>query len=138
MGLAIIAAVVILAIIAYLIIFLPSRTKANNGVVQAVNWQRSIAIEAIGPVTHEDWKDQIPANGVIGNCSQQERSVESAPAPNSTEVCGTPYTVDSGSGAGQVVQDCEFHVYDDYCQYMIQEWTRVDEVVAQGNDPNPV
>ena len=137
-GVAVIAGVVILAILACIIMFLAGRTKANNGVVQTVNWQRSIAIEAIGPVTHEDWKDQIPADGAIGNCSQQERSVESAPVPNSTEVCGTPFTVDSGSGAGQVVQDCEYHVYDDYCQYTIQEWTRVDEAVLQGSDLNPV
>jgi len=66
MWLAIIAAVVILAIIACLIIFLAGRPKANNGVVQDVNWQRSIAIEAIAPVTHDDWKNQIPADGVIG------------------------------------------------------------------------
>jgi len=45
--------------------------------------------------------------------------------------------VDQGSGLGEVVQDCVYLVYDNYCSYTVQEWQVVDRVAAQGNDFKP-
>ena len=59
------------------------------------------------------------------------------PSPKSTEVCGTPYTVDTGSGAGKVVQDCEYRVYASYCDFTVLDWVVVNTAVAQGSDNNP-
>jgi hypothetical protein len=54
------------------------------------------------------------------------------------EVCGTPYTVDSGQGYAEVVQDCEYQVYDQVCTYTVEEWTQVDTITLSGIDFSPV
>lgn len=130
-----VVAALIIACGAYFIF--ANRTQPTRGVVENVNWERSVPIEALVPVEHEDWQDEIPAEAVLGSCSDALRSVESEPAPNSVEVCGTPYTVDSGSGFAEVVQDCEYEVYDSFCSYTQEEWQVVDEVVASGSDFSP-
>ena len=115
-----------------------NRTQATTGVVDNVNWERSVPVEALLPVDHEGWQDEIPAEAVVGTCSDEVRSVQDDPAPNSVEVCGTPYTVDSGSGFAEVVQDCEYEVYDAFCTYTLDEWQVVDVVVASGSDFAPL
>lgn len=130
-----IVAVLILACGVYLIF--ANRTKPTIGIVENVSWERSVPIEALGPVDHKDWEDEIPAEGVIGSCSQEVRSVQSEPAPNSVEVCGTPYTVDSGSGYAEVVQECEYEIYDSFCTYTLDEWSVVDVVVVTGENFEP-
>jgi hypothetical protein len=112
--------------------FLANKTSALAGVVDRVNWERTVAIEGFGPVKYQDWYDQVPSEGEIGSCSQEVRRVESEPVANSEEVCGTPYTVDSGDGTGDVVQDCEYRVYDDYCSYTLMEWSVVDQAALSG------
>jgi len=136
-GLAIGAVGVLLSICAVAYFVLGLRTTDTPAVVQSVMWERSIAIMEERPVTHEDWEDQIPAGAVIGSCSKEYRRTQSEPAPGAEEVCGTPYTIDQGDGTGKVVQDCEYRIYDNKCEYTVNEWTVVDKAVAQGNDPNP-
>jgi ribosomal protein L40E len=122
----------IFAAIAYML----GRTDAVDGTVQSVHWERSIPIEAIVPVEYSDWQDVIPQGAELGSCSEKLRSVEAEPVANSVEVCGTPYTVDTGTGYGDVVQDCEYQVYDQYCNYSVEEWRQVDSLVASGYDFN--
>lgn len=119
------------------IYFLFIRTSDATARVQSVHWTRAIAIEALAPVRHENWRDQIPADAVIGTCTQKVARVQDSPAPNAKEVCGTPYTVDKGNGYGEVVQDCQYEVYADWCNYTVQEWQVVDQVVAEGDDLAP-
>jgi len=126
-----------------LLAIITARTKEITGTVQGVSWERSIPIEGLVPVEHQDWADQIPTDAELGGCEQKVRSVEQEPAPNSVEVCGTPYSVDTGSGYANVVQDCEYHVYDDYCSYSVIEWKQVDVMSLSGSDyaatwPDPV
>jgi hypothetical protein len=59
------------------------------------------------------------------------------PDPNAKKVCGTAYTMDTGSGHGEVVQDCEYQVYADWCEYTAEEWKQVDAATVSGNDLNP-
>jgi ribosomal protein L40E len=113
-------------------------TSTVSGEVQSVGWERSVPILEFIPVEHEDWQDQIPSDGEVLSCDSKEREVVSEPVANSKEVCGTPYTVDTGGGAGEVMQDCEYHVYDDYCTYTLLEWSPVDTVTLTGNDFSPV
>lgn len=108
------------------------RTTSLTGSVQQVQWERSIAIEAYGPVTYSDWQDELPAAAEDIACEQKFRYVSDTPEENAEEVCGTPYTVDSGSGFADVVQDCEYHVYDAFCSYTVVEWSQADTVVASG------
>jgi ribosomal protein L40E len=134
---------VLVCIAAAVFILLGMRTEAVTGTVAGVGWERTIPIEALVPVEYRDWRDQIPASAEILNCDQEVQSVESEPQPNSEEVCGTPYSVDTGSGFAEVVQDCEYHVYEDYCTYSVIEWAVIDTASLSGNDffpewPNPV
>ena len=132
---ALIAGLIVLCCIgAAVIYFLFLRTSDLTGTVSGAGWERSVNIEGLIPVKYQDWRDQIPSDGEILDCKQEVRSIESEPQPNSEEVCGTPYTVDTGSGVGEVVQDCEYHVYDDYCSYSVVEWAVVDTVTTSGND----
>jgi ribosomal protein L40E len=140
-GLIIILVLVCLA--AAVFIFLSMRTEAVTGTVAGVGWERWVSIEGLQPVKYSDWRDQIPSDAEILSCDQEVRSVEGEPQPNSEEVCGTPYSEDTGSGYAEVVQDCEYHVYDDYCTYSVIEWAEIDTVSLSGNDfsqkwPDPV
>jgi hypothetical protein len=107
-------------------------------VVDNVNWERSVPVEAFLPVEHKGWEDEIPAEAVMGACTEEVRSIQSDPASNSVEICGTPYTVDSGSGFAEVVQNCEYEVYDSFCTYTLDEWQVVEEVMSSGSDFSPV
>ncbi len=119
------------------IYFLFIRTTDTTARVASVHWTRAIAIEALAPVRHENWRSQIPADAVIGTCTQKVEHVQDSPAPNAKEVCGTPYTVDKGNGYGEVVQDCQYEVYADWCEYTVQEWQVVDQIAVEGNDLSP-
>lgn len=131
----IILGLVIVACAAFFI--LSAHTSNAVGVVRLLSWQRSIAIMEQKPVQHKDWKDQVPSDAKLGTCQQQVRRTQDQPGPNTQKVCGTAFTKNLGNGAGQVVQSCHYNVMDDYCDYTVNEWVKVDAVVAKGNDTNP-
>jgi len=133
------AAVVIIVIVFFIVMaVLGGRTKDTlDAYVSNVHWERAVVIEGIGPVSKEGWFDDIPGDAEIGSCRQELYSTQSEYAPGAEEVCGTPYVEDTGSGAGEVVQDCEYHIYADYCDYTVLDWTQVDQVVLQGEDIYP-
>jgi hypothetical protein len=114
-----------------------ARTEDLRATVQDASWELAIPVEALVDVENRAWEDQIPAGAVLGQCEQQVREVVDQPVPNSVEVCGTPYAVDSGSGFAEVVQDCSYEVYDAYCRYTVQEWRQVDLAVASGRGFSP-
>jgi ribosomal protein L40E len=119
-------------------IFLLTRGASETvAQVQSVEWTYEIELEERGPVTREDWRDQIPSGARLGNCQQKVRSVEQEPVAGAKEVCGTPYVVDTGTGKGETVQDCEYEVSDDWCQYTVTDWKLAAPVVETGNDLNP-
>lgn len=112
--------------------------KNAIGSVSSVAWQRSIAIQELHAVQYEDWEKDIPAGADIGSCSSRQSGVQDEPAANATKVCGTPYSRDLGNGRAEVLQDCSYYVYDEYCSYTVQEWTIVDTLQAQGSDYSPM
>lgn len=130
--------IVVLCLGGILYLVLAGRSEAQPAVVQSVQWERSIAILGEQPVEREGWQDEIPAEAEMGTCSEKFRYTQSEPAPGAEEVCGTPYTVDQGSGIAKVVQDCEYRIYDDWCSYTQLEWVVVDTESLQGGDTNPV
>jgi ribosomal protein L40E len=119
-------------VVGAILLILSLRTKETAARVQDLSWTRSIAIEGLVPVTYEDWRDEIPSGAVMGTCTQKVHHTQAEPAPNADKVCGTPYTVDTGSGYGEVVQDCEYQVYADWCKYEVEEWRAVDTVTLEG------
>ena len=131
-----IGAVVALIVICALLYFAFFKTSETTGTVQEVKWERSIPILALVPVTYETWMDEVPPGADLGTCRPEERYVSEEPVPRATEVCGTPYNVDTGGGYAEVVQDCVYHVYDDYCSYSVQEWSVVNTVVLTGENYN--
>jgi ribosomal protein L40E len=131
------AVAVLLLLIAGACCVLSTRTSDVTADVESASWTRTIAVEALMPAKHQAWRGQIPSDATLGTCRQEVRSVQDDPAPNSKKVCGTPYTVDKGSGYGEVVQECKYEVYDDRCDYTVPEWQTVDTAKLSGSDLNP-
>lgn len=127
--------VLILACGAYF--FFATQINPTVGIVSGVNWQRSVPVEALVPVEYHDWKDEIPPEGDIASCGEQVRSIQEQPGENSVEVCGTPYSVDSGSGYAEINQDCTYEIYDTYCSYTVDEWSVVVVEELSGRDFSP-
>ncbi|MEJ2756884.1 MAG: zinc ribbon domain-containing protein [Anaerolineales bacterium] len=124
----------VLACAAIYFIFL--RTSAVTGTVTDLDWERSYVLEQIVPVEYEDWATNIPADGEVVSCTQEEYESVSEPVEGSQEICGTPYTVDKGNGVAEVVEDCEYIVYADFCTYTLMEWAAVDTVSVDGSGLN--
>lgn len=130
---------IIFAVVAVLIVvgagwFLTSLFRTSDTIASVVDarWERSIAIMGPVPVRANGWRDEVPAGAAQLSCRQEVRSTSDSPQPGASEVCGTPYTLDTGTGMGRVVQDCEYQVYDDYCSYMTTQWGVIDTVVSSG------
>jgi ribosomal protein L40E len=109
--------------------------QTNDTMATAVDarWERSIAIMGQVPVQASAWRDEAPANAANLSCRAEVRSTSDSPQPGAQEVCGTPYTLDTGTGMGKVVQDCVYEVYDDYCTYTTLQWGVVNTVVQRGS-----
>jgi ribosomal protein L40E len=114
-----------------------ARTDQVSAVVSAVSWQRSQVIEAYQRVERKGWEDAIPSDATLVSCELQYRYDSNASRPIATEVCGEPYTIDTGTGLGQVVQDCVYRVYENYCTYTIMDWLPVETLVTSGEDLSP-
>jgi predicted nucleic acid-binding Zn ribbon protein len=129
----------ILVIIACLIgaYFLFFKSEEINATVTDVQWERSIVIEAYRQSTVRDWWDQIPESAEVLSCSEEYRYTSDSWEPNSTEVCGETYVEDTGTGVGEVVQDCTYDVYDQYCEYTVMEWQPIRTETESGTDLNP-
>jgi rRNA maturation endonuclease Nob1 len=119
------------------IYFLFIRTEELVGRVDGVQWERSIPIEALILVERQDWFDALPSDAEVGDCELEFRYTSDEPEPNSEEVCGTPYEVDTGSGFAEVVQDCVYEVYDDFCTYSVMDWQVFDTFTLTGTDLSP-
>jgi len=120
-----------------LVMFL-SRTSDVEAAVVDRSWQRVVSVQALQPVDRQDWRDEIPAGVELKNCQERLYTVADQPqGDNSVKVCGTPYTKDLGNGYAEVVQDCQWEIYEDYCTYTENEWRQVDRIVEQGNDGRP-
>ena len=132
-----IALVVVICGFAVWLIFSLLHTQSITGTVKDVSWMRTIYISEYDYVTEEGWLSEIPDDALIGDCELKYHHTQDEPAPNSDEVCGTPYSVDQGSGYAEVVQDCEYRVYQDYCQYQIEDWVVIDQETLSGNDNIP-
>lgn len=114
-----------------------SRTEDIIGTVQNVSWMTSVMIEQLQPVTRSSWTENIPTGADIQSCSLKYHHTQDTPTENSVEICGTPYQVDLGQGYAEAVQDCQYEVYQDYCEYVTLDWQQIDNITLQGNDNLP-
>lgn len=139
-GVSIVMILVLLAICAFGIVMLTRmlRTDVVNATVSSTKWERIVVVESYQLITESDWAANIPADATISSCSLEYRYDSDQPTENSEEICGTPYTIDTGTGVGQVVQDCYYRVYEDYCRYETMGWTVADTLRLSGTDLNPL
>ncbi len=117
-----------------------SRSTDVAASVAGRQWRSAVQIEALAPVKYQDWQDQIPSQAAVGECQTRVRQVvDREPiGQEARKICGTPYTVDTGSGVGKVVQDCQYEVMAPYCQYTLMQWAVVQTLTQQGSDAAPV
>jgi len=111
--------------------------ESIEGTVVGTSWVSSVSIEQYAPVTQEAWHDRIPQGGEVVECWQKVRHTVDEPVDGALEVCGTPYVIDTGTGQGQVVQDCVYEVSDDWCRYTIWLWQPGQSLRMEGRDLNP-
>jgi ribosomal protein L40E len=127
-------AIAVLVIIGLIwLVFSMFQTSDTIGTAVDARWERSIAIMGMIPVSDSGWRDQAPNEAANLSCSPRVRSTSDSPQPGAQEVCGTPYTVDTGTGMGQVVQDCVYEITDDYCTYTVLRWGVINTVVQRGS-----
>lgn len=133
------AAIVGLGLIAGCLILLMMLLKTDTieATVTSGEWERSVAIEAFTTVTGSGWWDEIPASAETQSCSQRYRYTSDTFEPNATEVCSEPVVEDTGTGVGEVVQECVYEVYDDYCEYTTMDWVLLTTVVESGSSWDP-
>lgn len=139
-GLAIGAGFLLLCVLAGIWYFTQTTTTTDTpATVSAVSWERIVAIEEQVRVTRSAWGDRVPDDGTIKQCELKPREMLSAPDPGrkSEKICGTPYEVDLGNGASEVRQDCQYQIYDDWCEYTQLDWQVADRVAASGSDLQP-
>lgn len=135
-GLAVLAGLAVICLIGYLVM-LGTRQQNLTGTVEQVNWSRVVFIQQLQDVTRSGWQEDIPAGAVLSACESRQHHTQDQPALGSLEVCGTPYIQDTGSGYGEVVQDCQYIVYQDYCTYTVQDWVNIEPLTLQGADLAP-
>jgi ribosomal protein L40E len=112
------------------------RTDVINATVASTRWERVVIVESYQLVNASDWAANIPADATISSCTLEYRYDSDQPTEHSEEICGTPYIVDTGTGVGQVVQDCYYRVYEDYCRYETMGWTVGETLRLDGTDLN--
>jgi hypothetical protein len=131
------ALVLLVCVVGFALVRLSNPDQQITAQVQGVSWTHSVPVLGLREVTRENWRNRIPSGAILGRCTPRHHHTQDEPAPRATEVCGTAYVVDQGTGHGKVVQDCEYMVYEDWCQYATQEWYQVDVLSLSGNDAFP-
>ncbi len=132
MGWAIMIGVAVVAIAVFGFLFWGSQTEEQTLTAVDADWRTVVAVQRLVPVEHTAWSDEVPSGVRVERCRPEVRSISDTPVAGAEEVCSEPYVLDTGSGVGEVVQDCEYRIYDDYCSYLVEEWREVDSVVASG------
>lgn len=135
----VIGAIILIALIIGSILLFRWLGQTNDvqATVTQVYWEHSVAVEEYLEVTESDWWDELPEEAAVLSCSMAYRYTSEEPEPNATEVCGEAYVVDTGTGIGEVVQECVYEVYDDYCDYTAWVWTPINPIVASGSNLSP-
>ncbi len=145
-GLVAVAGILVLILCLAVVLFSGGDRGSNQGgiTVQQVPaqvsdayWKRAILVQALLPVQRQGWQPDIPSGATVGACQQRVYRTFDAPVPNSVEVCGTPYVVDTGTGVGEVVQDCQYQVFENYCSYTVMGWQTAAPLVLEGSGLSP-
>lgn len=111
---------------------LASSSKGVEATLRESYWQTSLVIEGLRAVERSNWREEIPVEATVLSCQPKVHHTQEEAVPNANKICGTPYTVDAGSGYAEVVQDCVYEVLMDYCTYSTLEWQVVETLSQEG------
>jgi hypothetical protein len=114
------------------------RSDRYTAVVEAPRWERSIDVMGFVPVERQAWQDDVPADATVLACRDELYETSDEPVAGSLEVCGTPYMVDTGTGYGNVMQECTYQVFAPKCSYKAREWVVVETLTESGNSLTPI
>ncbi|PWH16672.1 MAG: hypothetical protein DDG59_09000 [Anaerolineae bacterium] len=114
------------------VLLLAARTKGIEATLRESYWQTSLVVEGLRAVERANWRNEIPTEATLLNCEFRVHHTQEEAVPNANKVCGTPYTLDSGGGYAEVVQDCVYEVLMEYCSYTTMEWQVVETRTKQG------
>lgn len=134
MGWLVAAALMLLLSVCVVFFVLSSRTEEISATVKDAYWQTRVVIEGLHAVERSAWREQVPSEATILECQPKVHHIQEEAVPNANKVCGTPYTVDTGGGYAEVVQDCVYEVLLDYCSYTVMEWQTVETLTQEGKD----
>ncbi len=135
-GLAVVGGIALICL--FVFIFFGLKTETVRGIVRQVRWETYVVVEELQSVEHQGWFEELPAQATLQSCSLRLHHTQDEPDPNANKVCGTPYSVDTGSGYAEVVQDCYYEVFQDYCTYTQLEWVEGEVFRLHGEDFLPL
>ncbi len=106
--------------------------------VSGHSWERSVAIEALGPVRQSAWCDEMPRDASSVSRRRDVRRTEKIPAG---EDCVTRRR-DQGDGTFRENRECtpryrERSIYDDRCDFTVDRWTAARTASASGRGLSP-
>jgi ribosomal protein L40E len=100
-------------------------SQSLQGTVSDVYWQTSVPVQEIREVRHTNERGNPPSDAYDISCQTESR-----------EVCQEK-TIDRGDGFAEVVEDCRTES-DQYCDYVVDEWTTIQTLTLDGHDLYPV
>jgi len=133
-----IAIVALLAIGIGVIVYAVTYRTDAEATVNALSWERAIAIESFQAVPDSAWEDDVPGDAYGLSCERRQRSMRQVP-DGSHEECTD---VDQGDGSFRrecrTVQDYRDEpVYDDWCRFTVNRWAHARDVTASGAGDDP-
>ncbi len=113
-------------------------TREDTLSVTGHRWERAIEVEKFGPTQDSAWCDRMPGGAYDVSRTEKERSTRKVA---DGEECTTKQ-VDNGDGTFKEVEDCQTKyrsepVYDDWCSYTIDKWSRARTEKESGKNTSP-
>lgn len=96
-------------------------------------WSTIAEIEEYRDVEDHQWRNQVPTEARMVTCRQKERSTRQVPDGETCKMVRR----DKGDGTFEEVNQCTPRtrsepVYDDWCDFRINRWTKVEELPKSG------
>jgi hypothetical protein len=114
------------------------RTRTETLALVAHKWDRTIAIEQYGDHDNTAWRNEVPTDATGMTCSKKQRTTKQVA---DGEDCHTEKH-DKKDGTFEQVKKCKPKyksegVDDDWCNYRVRRWQKIDEVKASGTGMTP-
>ncbi|HEU4539263.1 MAG TPA: hypothetical protein VFS00_34315 [Polyangiaceae bacterium] len=125
-------------VVVFVLVFVFWKKDSSFEVVSRA-WERTVAVERLGPVSESAWCKEMPPDAQGVRRTREQRSTNKVP---NGEDCATR-KVDNGDGTFREKRECkprykEEPVYDERCSYTVNRWAVArTERSAGGEAPAP-